>query len=369
LDFDQLTQPIRTQALIRLLANYPTRPASLAKNPGVTTDTAETLALFRLIARAQSIFGRELLGPFIISMTRGPADMLTVLSLARWADCADGMEIVPLFETLDDLAAAPRVLSELFALDVYRAHLATCDNKQMVMLGYSDSNKDGGYLAANWALYQAQEKIAEVCRANRVRLTLFHGRGGSVARGGGPANRAIRAQPPGTIDGRFRLTEQGETIAARYANPDLAHRHLEQIASAVILASANDSTSLTVRDEWRAVMDVMSTSARDAYRALVIGPLGLPITGARRRRSTKSRASASARVPRRGAATRWTLRECARFPGSFRGCRHALICQVGTVSAPHCPSNPKHYCSRCTPSGFSFARYWTTPRCRYSKRI
>ena len=129
------------------------------------------------------------------------------------------------------------MLADLFSIEVYREHLRQSGDEQMVMIGYSDSNKDGGYLAANWALYQAQERIAGVCGEHGVRLTLFHGRGGTVARGGGPANRAIRAQPPGTVRGRFRLTEQGEIIAARYANPDLAHRHLEQIVSAVLLAS------------------------------------------------------------------------------------------------------------------------------------
>ncbi len=108
----------------------------------------------------------------------------------------------------------------------------------MVMIGYSDSNKDGGYLAASWALYQAQEKITQVCAEHGVRLTLFHGRGGTVARGGGPANRAIRAQPPGTLQGRFRMTIQGETIASHFANPAIAHRNLEQLVNAVLLASA-----------------------------------------------------------------------------------------------------------------------------------
>ena len=120
------------------------------------------------------------------------------------------------------------------------------------MLGYSDSVKDSGYLAANWALYQAQENIARGCREHDVQLTLFHGRGGSVARGGGPANRAIRAQPPGTINGRFRMTEQGETITSRYANPDLAHRHLEQIVSAVLLASAPTDPAAAIPAAWRA---------------------------------------------------------------------------------------------------------------------
>jgi phosphoenolpyruvate carboxylase len=221
-----------------------------------------------LIARAQQVYGPELLGPFIISMTHGPADVLTVLLLARWTGCADGLIIAPLFETLDDLSNAPRILAELFALDVYRAHLAGCRDEQTIMIGYSDSNKDGGYLAANWALYCAQENIARVCRAHGVKLTLFHGRGGSVARGGGPANRAIRAQPPDTINGRFRMTEQGETIASRYANPDLAHRHLEQIVSAVLLASA-PIDPVAIPAAWREALDRLAHDAWRAYRSLV----------------------------------------------------------------------------------------------------
>ena len=269
-NFEKADDAARTRVLLDLLAQ-PERPASLAKNPGVTADTTETWALFRLIARVQKVYGRALLGPFIISMTRGPADLLTVLLLARWAGCDEGLQIVPLFETLGDLDAAPRILAALFALDDYRAHLVANDQEQMVMIGYSDSNKDGGFLAANWALYQAQEKITQVCREQNVKLTLFHGRGGTVARGGGPANRAIRAQPPGTVNGRFRLTEQGETIVSRYSDPELAHRHLEQIASAVILASAPDSSSVDspVWGEWRTAMDAMSVVARDMYRALV----------------------------------------------------------------------------------------------------
>lgn len=280
LAFEEGEDATRTATLRRLLAE----PApALAPHPGVTSATAETWALFQLLARAQSVYGRELLGPFIISMTRGPADVLTVLLLARWAGCAEGLSIVPLFETLDDLDAAPRILSELFALEDYRQHLATCQDEQMVMIGYSDSNKDGGYLSANWALYQAQENIARVCREQGLRLTLFHGRGGTVARGGGPAHRAIRAQPIGTVAGRFRITEQGETIASRYADPALAHRHLEQIVSAVLLASVptDDDRPMPEDDRlrpaqwssvspgWRDSLGTMSASARAAYRGLV----------------------------------------------------------------------------------------------------
>jgi phosphoenolpyruvate carboxylase len=242
----------------------------LARLPGVTRQTADTWALFRLAARAREIYGRELFGPFIISMTRSAADVLTVLLMATWAGCAEGLQVTPLFETVADLQAAPRILSELFALKAYRGHLMRSGNQQIVMIGYSDSNKDGGYLAANWALYQAQEEIARACRENNVALTLFHGRGGTVARGGGPANRAIRAQPPGSIDGRFRLTEQGEVIAVRYSNPVIAYRHLEQIASAVLLASSPQGwANQEARTEWREAMHEMAFVSLRVYRRLV----------------------------------------------------------------------------------------------------
>ena len=261
----------RAAVLLRLLSEKPPAAADLAVAAVTTAASAEAWRLFRLLARMRSLYRPESLGPFIISMTRGAGDMLSVLLLGRWAGCAPAPDIVPLFETLDDLDAAPRILSELFALDAYRAHLGQCGGEQMVMIGYSDSNKDGGYLAANWALYRAQEAIARVAAEHGIALTLFHGRGGSVARGGGPAGRAIRAQPPGTVRGRFRVTEQGETIASRYADPDLAHRHLEQIVSAVLLASA-DTRGDKTRPEWRAAMDALSAAARDAFRGLVEMP-------------------------------------------------------------------------------------------------
>src|SRR5579859_4561759 len=269
LDFETGDDAARSAALLKLLAGPVPR---LSAHPGVTVDTAETWDLFRLIARVGSVYGPELLGPFIISMTRGPADLLTVMLLAKWSNCLAGLSIVPLFETVDDLEAAPRILSELFELDVYRRHLSSRGDEQMIMIGYSDSNKDSGYLAANWALYQAQEAIARVCRAHGIQFTLFHGRGGTVARGGGPANRAIRAQPPGTVNGRFRLTEQGEVIGSRYGDPDLAHRHLEQIASAVLLSSVPaeaGAAEQALPDAWRACLQSMAARARAEYRNLV----------------------------------------------------------------------------------------------------
>jgi phosphoenolpyruvate carboxylase len=271
--FAEWTDVERSALIRRLLVEEPPKPDDL----GTAADgerSAETWRLFRLLARAQSLYGAASLGPFVISMTRGVADILSVLLLARWAEAPPGLPVVPLFETLDDLAAAPRILRELFALEVYREHLARSGGAQMVMIGYSDSNKDGGYLAANWALYQAQESIAQVCREHGIVLTLFHGRGGTVARGGGPAGRAIRAQPPGTLHGRFRVTEQGETIASRYADPALAHRHLEQIVSAVLLASVDVATVGRVSSAWRESMDAMAVAAVDAYHALVDGTPG-----------------------------------------------------------------------------------------------
>jgi phosphoenolpyruvate carboxylase len=269
--FEQSDDLTRARTILHLLSQ-PT--PQLAQNPGITPDTAETWATFRLIGRAQHVYGRELIGPVIISMTHGVADILTVLLLARWTGCADGLRITPLFETLDDLSNAPHILTELFSLDAYRVHLARCNGEQTVMIGYSDSNKDGGYLAANWALYCAQENIAQVCREYGIKLTLFHGRGGTVARGGGPAHRAIRAQPPGTINSHFRVTEQGETIASKYANPDLAHRHLEQIVSAVLLASAPIDQAKSISPVWRETLNGLSHAAWQAYRSLVYGTPG-----------------------------------------------------------------------------------------------
>jgi len=265
-DFIGMPDDERLPLLIELLsAPLP----NLSAHPGITPSSAETFALFQLITRVRNVYGPELLGPTIISMCRSAADVLSVLLLARWTGCDKGMQIVPLFETIDDLKSAPSVLDELFSLPLYRDHVTDCRNEQIVMIGYSDSNKDGGYLTANWSLYQGQEDITKVAKEHNITLTIFHGRGGTIARGGGPANRAIRAQPVGSINGRFRLTEQGETIAARYSNPKLAHRHLEQIVHAVLTASSPSKTNDDVSPKWRAEMDSMSATARKVYHGLV----------------------------------------------------------------------------------------------------
>ncbi|HSG41611.1 MAG TPA: phosphoenolpyruvate carboxylase [Anaerolineales bacterium] len=265
-DFISMLDKERLSLLVELLSSP---SPELSKQPGVTSSASETFALFQLLARVRDVYGAELLGPVVISMCRSAADVLSVLLLARWTGCDQGMQIVPLFETIDDLNSAPSVLEEMFTLPLYREHLKTCNDEQIVMIGYSDSNKDGGYLTANWALYQGQEQIAKVAHKHNIVLTLFHGRGGTIARGGGPANRAIRAQPANTINGRFRITEQGETIAARYSNPKLAHRHLEQIVHAVLMVSSPAKTKNDIKQTWRTEMDSMSARARKVYRGLV----------------------------------------------------------------------------------------------------
>jgi len=265
-DFENLPDSERTLLLTRLLAQS---PMELAQRPGVTAATSEVWALFQLIGRVCDVYGSEPLGAIVISMAHSTADVLTVLLLARWAGCTYVPPIAPLFESVGDLVDAQNILEALFTCEPYREHLKSHNDEQMVMIGYSDSNKDGGYLMANWALYLAQEEITQVTQHHNIKLTIFHGRGGTIARGGGPASRAIRAQPAGSINGRFRVTEQGEIIASRYANPQLAHRHLEQIASAVILASAPSAEQVQVPENWRQAMNQMSTAAQKAYRNLV----------------------------------------------------------------------------------------------------
>ncbi len=200
-------------------------------------ETNQTIELFRLIRTARQEIGDEAIQTYIISMTTHVSNILEVLLFARDAGLFGAIDIVPLFETIEDLNAAPKIMAQLFQNEVYRQHLAQRGNRQQIMIGYSDSNKDGGYLRANWMLFQAQRNLARICDEYGITLTLFHGRGGTLGRGGGPANRAILAQPPESVRGRIKITEQGEVISNRYDNPDIAHRHLEQLVNAVLLTS------------------------------------------------------------------------------------------------------------------------------------
>jgi phosphoenolpyruvate carboxylase len=219
----------------------------------------EPLVLAASVARE---FGPDALGIYIISMADGVSDLLEVEWLMKRAGAA--LPIAPLFETLDDLNRAPEILRAYFEIPgrALPAH-------QHVMIGYSDSNKDCGYLTSNWALYRAQEEIARLCAKKRVRLTLFHGRGGSIARGGGPTAKAILAQPVGLRDGGIRITEQGEVLSTRYHDRELATRILEQVTYGVMLGVHAAEGGERQPAPWLEAMDQMSAAAGAAYRALV----------------------------------------------------------------------------------------------------
>jgi phosphoenolpyruvate carboxylase len=229
-----------------------------ARFSNATRDVTDPLML---AGEASAVIGAEALGIYIISMTNGLSDILEVELLQKLSGCA--LPIAPLFETLDDLERAPGVLADLFALPGRRP------SHQNVMLGYSDSNKDCGYITANWALFKAQDSISRVCRGAGVAVTLFHGRGGSIARGGGPAAKAILAQPAGLRNGTIRVTEQGEVLSTRYHDPDLAHRILEQMAYGVMLGIHAAGAEASVPQEWRDTMEEMSRAGFEAYKALV----------------------------------------------------------------------------------------------------
>jgi phosphoenolpyruvate carboxylase len=246
-DYVGLDEDARRTLLERELRNpRPLLPAGAALDEEAT----ELMAAFHVV-RAEIAREPEAVGSWIVSMTNAVSDLLEPMLLAKevglWS-FAHGrvqaaLDFVPLFETIDDLEAAAERMGALFTSDLYRLQLAARGGMQEVMLGYSDSNKDGGYWMANRALHTAQDALGRVAREHGVDLRLFHGRGGTVGRGGGRANRAILAMPPSVYNGRIRFTEQGEVISFRYGLPDIARRHLEQIVSAVVrtIAPANAS--------------------------------------------------------------------------------------------------------------------------------
>jgi phosphoenolpyruvate carboxylase len=237
---------------------------------GVTLD--EVLATFRALGEAQVRFGEPATHRYVVSFTASARDVTDVLDLARIAgEPVPTLDVVPLFESADALATAGPILEELLLLPGYRDHLEARGNRQEVMLGYSDSNKESGFLAASWMLHRAQGELAATARRLGVELTLFHGRGGAIGRGGGPTNRAILGQAPGSVDGRLKLTEQGEVVAAHYANPQIGSRHLEQVAGAVLLASTpeHDASLEPAIAEGEPILDELAETSRQAYRALV----------------------------------------------------------------------------------------------------
>ncbi len=234
----------------------------------------EVLATFRAIGAVQARHGVPACHRVVVSFTAGPSDVTDVLALAATAMDAHAppvLDVVPLFESSDALTTAGPILDALLADDAYRAHVRTRGDRQEVMLGYSDSNKESGFLAAAWMLHLAQVDLVEAAARHGVELTIFHGRGGAIGRGGGPTNRAILGSAPGAVDGRLKLTEQGEVIAANYADPAIARRHLEQMTGAVLVASTpeHDEAAAGALRAGRQMLDELSVTARAAYRRLI----------------------------------------------------------------------------------------------------
>src|SRR5580693_1283011 len=249
-------------------------PPGLETAQETTPETQEVLATFRAIGWIQDRFGVDACRRYVVSFTRSAQDLAAVYELASYA-AAGGrtpvLDVVPLFESAVDLANAPAVLTGLLALPPVAERLAATGRRLEAMLGYSDSAKELGPASATLRLYETQAQLAEWAAAHGVRLTLFHGRGGALGRGGGPAGRAVLAQAPGSVNGSFKVTEQGEVIFARYGQPAIAKRHLEQVSSAVLLASSEKRAERTAAAaaSYGSIADRIDQSACAAFRGLV----------------------------------------------------------------------------------------------------
>ncbi|HWU84645.1 MAG TPA: phosphoenolpyruvate carboxylase [Rhodocyclaceae bacterium] len=263
-------------ARIELLGNELASPRLLASPyAAYSEETASELNIFHTARQIHERFGKAAIENVIISKADGVSDVLEVAVLLKEAGMLrpqEGMldvNIVPLFETIGDLERSGPVMDALFNLPVYRRLLESRNRVQEVMLGYSDSNKDGGFLTSGWSLYQAENVLVEVFKKHGIALRLFHGRGGSVGRGGGPSYQAILAQPQGAVQGRIRITEQGEVIASKYANPELGRRNLEILAAATLEATLLPHEHDDPRPEFIEAMQFLSAEAFKAYRGMV----------------------------------------------------------------------------------------------------
>ena len=289
--YEELSEAEKTAWLIQeLKTRRPLIPAEMPFSP----TACETIETFKMLRLLQQEFGRKICKTYIISMTNFVSDVLEVLLLSQEAGlydpatCHTCVRIVPLFETVEDLKRAPAVMRDLFELALYRAALAggyqyvsaqqdvetrslaplQPTDLQEVMLGYSDSNKDSGFLSSNWEIHKAQKALQKVASEFGISLRIFHGRGGSVGRGGGPAYSAILAQPTDTIQGRIKITEQGEVLASKYSLPELALYHLETMTTAVIQSSLLGSGFDRV-EPWNQIMEELSARSRTVYRSLI----------------------------------------------------------------------------------------------------
>lgn len=272
--YSELTEEERLDWLLREIDTpRPLRSPFIEYSEAVRQE----LAIFDVAAEIHRRFGSAALPNYVISKTDGASDLIELALLLKavgllkvGAEPRLDVNIVPLFETIADLRACGPIMDRVFDLPGYRRLLETRGNYQEVMLGYSDSNKDGGYLTANWELHKAEVALVDVFRKHGVGLRLFHGRGGSVGRGGGPSYQGIRAQPPGSVNGQIRITEQGEVIASKYADPDIGRRNLETLVAGTLEATLapHGHPDQDLEAHYR-IMDVLSETAYRAYRRLV----------------------------------------------------------------------------------------------------
>jgi phosphoenolpyruvate carboxylase len=272
LDYAGLAEPQRIRLLLaEMCTARPLASAFLS----YSSETASELAILHTTAEAHRRYGPASVPHYVISKTTGVSDILETAVLVKEAgllrprEAELGLDIVPLFETIEDLRNCGEVMDELLGLPEYMRLLESRGRVQEVMLGYSDSNKDGGFLTSGWELYKAEIALVEVFRRHDVGLRLFHGRGGSVGRGGGPSYQAILAQPAGAVQGAIRITEQGEVIASKYSNPELGRRNLETLAAATLEATLLQSETAEPRPDYLAAMEYLSAEAYRAYRNLV----------------------------------------------------------------------------------------------------
>jgi phosphoenolpyruvate carboxylase len=270
---------------VRILENTLMDPRPLLLlNEDYTPETQQMIQVFQMIRNAQKEFGVSSISVYLVSMTKSPSDLLEVLVLAKEAGIyrlhADGtienqLNVAPLLETIDDLTAGPKIMETLFKMPVYRNHLKVMNDQQEIMLGYSDGSKDGGTLTANWKLYKAQLEIHEMANKYHIGLKFFHGRGGSLGRGGGPLNKSLLSQPAETIGDGVKITEQGEVLSSRYLLEDIAYRSLEQATSTLMLATAHVSKEAehgNLRDEsWELAIEEISSISLKKYQSLVFG--------------------------------------------------------------------------------------------------
>lgn len=274
-DYASLPEDERVELLVTELS---TRRPLIRDRAQLSELARKELDIVSAATHAVETYGPAAVPNYVISMCQSVSDILEVGILLKEAGLLDAsgeepycpVGISPLFETIDDLHNGAAILQAMLELPLYRAMVAARDDEQEVMLGYSDSNKDGGYLAANWAVYRAELALVEAARKNGIRLRLFHGRGGTVGRGGGPSYQAILAQPPGAVNGSLRLTEQGEVIAAKYAEPRSAQRNLESLVAATLESTLLDVEGLgDTAEPAYAVLDEVATLAKHAYAELV----------------------------------------------------------------------------------------------------